>query len=76
MRSIAVAIERNRETYSVGHSRSPRIAYHPDGGMELGPIVLPAVALLCAVVEYAAEQTGTTPDAVLFDLRQRVTEPL
>ena len=44
--------------------------------MELGPIVLPAVALLCAVVEYAAEQTGTTPDAVLFDLRQRVTEPL
>jgi hypothetical protein len=42
--------------------------------VDVSAIVHPAIALMHVLVEYAADATGASPEEVLFDLRQQVSE--
>ncbi|SBS70783.1 hypothetical protein [uncultured Microbacterium sp.] len=47
------------------------LAVH-DGGVDPAPLLYPALKVIEAAIDYAAERLGEDRDSIIFDLRQRI----
>lgn len=43
-----------------------------DGEVDAGALIFPAVDLIAAAIDYAAERLGEDRDSIIFDLRDRI----